>query len=169
MSKYIKVFPLILSIAALILVLLPGTALAQEEKTEISLRLIYADYDTKVTPDEENTLHLEVHNTGDTAVTNIRLSSELPEDWDIEFSPNVIAYLSADSHKTVNIHITPDKYADRGSHRFRITAESNETKEIITAYVRIDTATSIWTWIGVAVGCLVIAGFIIVFRRFGKQ
>jgi len=163
-----KILRLILYVAGLMLVLLPGTALAQDEKTGISLTLIPGDYYKEVIPGEENILHLEVHNTGDKPVTNIRLSAEEPEGWYIEFSPAVIGYLNAGSLQTVDIAVTPAKNPARGEHRIHIIAEANETRKITTAFLKIEPATSIWTWIGVAIAAIVIAGFFFVYRRFGQ-
>jgi uncharacterized membrane protein len=164
-----KIFWLILCFAWLVPILLSGTALAQEEKTDISLRLIPGDYNKKVIPGEETILHLEVHNDGDKPVTNIKFSSETPEGWDIEFDPAVIDYLGTGTFQTVDINVRASKSAGRGEHQVTIVAEANETRRITTAFLRVESGTTIWTWIGITVAALVIAGFIIVYKRFGRQ
>jgi uncharacterized membrane protein len=169
MNKCIKVFLLILSISASILATLPGTALAQTEKSDLTMRLIPGNYDQKVIPGEENILHLEIHNQSSTTITGISISPEPPKDWEVEITPATIANLSAGAFQTVDITITPPKNTSRDYYQINFVVDSSGQREIITAYLRVDTASSVWTWVGIGIACLVIAGFIIVFLRFGKQ
>jgi len=169
MSKCGKAIIAVLLVIALPLFLLPGTAVAQEEKTELRLVLTYDSQRTKIIPGEENTLYLEVHNPGKTPVTDINLLVESPEGWDIKLSPAEIDYLGADNYKTITIRITPDKYASRGGHWFRIIAKSNGIRDTISIYVKIETATTIWTWIGAGIASIVVAGFIYIFIRSGRK
>ena len=164
-----KILRLIFLISGLLLILAPGTALAQEEKTDIRLRLIPGDYNREVTPGEETIIHLEIHNSGDTPVTNIRLSAEPPVDWYIEFNPAVIGYLGTGTFQTIDINVRPPKSAGRDGHNINIIAEANETRRITTVYLRVESVSTIWTWIGIGVAALVIAGFVIVFRRYSRQ
>ena len=156
MGAFVKKYRLVFLIFGLIFMLIPGTALAQE-KTDLSLRLIPGDYNKEVIPGKETILHLEIHNSGDTPVTNIRLSAETPEDWDIEFDPAVINRLSAGSIQTVDISVIPARNASKDRNRLNIIAHANETRRITTIYLRINEAASIWTWVGIGVAVLVIA------------
>ena len=165
-----KKIPLLLFLTfGLIIILMPGTALAQEEKTDISLRLIPGDCNKEVTPGEETILHLEIHNNGDKPVTNIRFSSETPEGWDIEFDPAVIDYLGTGTFQTIDINVRPSKSAGRDGNNINIIAEANETRRITTVFLRVEPVSTIWTWIGIGVAILVIAGFVIVYRRYSRQ
>ena len=79
-----KVTALLLSLLFLIIGLThiakPGTILAQDKNKAFSIRPIPGEYNKKVVPGDENTLHLEVHNIGNTPITNILLSTEIPND-----------------------------------------------------------------------------------------
>jgi uncharacterized membrane protein len=153
----------------LMLILSPGTVLAQEEKVDLSLRLIPGDYYKKVTPGEENILYLEIHNAGNKPISNIRLSSDEPEGWVVEFKPISVDYLGGSSFQTVDVNIKPPSNTKRGEYRINLIAEANETRKVISTFLRVETATSIWLWVGVAVAAVVIAGFIIIYLRFGRQ
>jgi len=153
----------------LMLILPPGTVLAQGEKIDLILRLIPGDYYKKVTPGEENILYLEIRNAGSKPITNIRLSSDEPEGWVVEFKPMSVGYLGASSFQTVDVSIKPPSNAARGEYRINLIAEASGTRKIISTILRVETTTSIWLWIGAAVAAVVVAGFIIIYLRFGRQ
>jgi len=163
------IYWLLLCVMGLMLILSPGTVLAQEEKVDLILRLIPGDYYKKVTPGEENILYLEIHNAGNKPITNIRLSSDEPEGWVVKFKPISVDYLGASSLQTVDVNIKPPSNTTRGEYRINLIAEASETRKVISTFLRVETATSIWLWVGVAVAAVVVAGFIIIYLRFGRQ
>ena len=163
------IYWLLLCVMGLMLILSPGTVLAQEEKIDLILRLIPDDYYKKVTPGEENILYLEIRNAGNKPITNIRLSSDEPEGWVVKFNPVSIDYLGANSFQTVDVNIEPASNAARDEYQVSLIAEASETRKVISTFFRVETATSIWLWVGVAVTALVVAGFIIIYLRFGRQ
>jgi uncharacterized membrane protein len=146
----------------------PGTVLAQDKRKAFSIRPIPGEYNKKVIPGEENTLHLEVHNIGNIAITNIRLSTEIPDDWKIEVDPTTIDHLSVGGIQTVNLSVVPVRKASRDRYQITVIGDTNEIKRVSSLYVRVDMATSVWTWIGAAITLAVIAVFIYVFKRFGR-
>jgi len=163
------IYWLLLCVMGLMLILSPGTVLAQEEKLDLILRLIPGDYYKEVTPGEENILYLEIHNAGNKPVTNIRLSSDEPEGWVVKFKPMSVDYLGASSFQTVDVNIKPPSNATRGEYRLNLIVEASETRKVISTFLRVETATSIWLWVGVAIAAVVVAGFIIIYLRFGRQ
>ena len=148
MSKCGKALIAVLLVIALSLFLLPGTAVAQEEKPRVSLSFYRTDYNSEVTPGEENVLYLKILNRGNIPAKDIRISVEPPKEWAVKVSPTIIDYLGVDAEKTIDILVTPDKYAERGSHGIQLIAEADGVKDTITIYVKVNTATTIWTWIG---------------------
>ena len=54
----------------LLVVLLPQPTLAQEEKVDLTLRLVPVYYSYEVTAGKDNTFFLEVRNTGSKAITD---------------------------------------------------------------------------------------------------
>lgn len=153
---------------ALSLFLMPGTASAQDDP-RISLVFFRTDYNSEVTPGEENVLYLKILNKGDIAVTDIRITAQPPKGWEVGTSPAIISNLGKDAEKTIDVLVTPDKYASRGSYRIQLIAEANDVKETITLYVTVDAPTTIWTWIGAGIACIVIAVFIYIFIRSGRK
>jgi uncharacterized membrane protein len=163
-----KVCWLFLLIAGLVTILLPRTTLAQEGKIDLTLTLFPGDYNNEVKVGEDNRLFLEIRNNGTKAVTRIRLSSDKPEGWTIEFRPGEIDYLGAGSVQTVDLIIRPDSKATKGGYTVTIIAEANEIRKVESIWLRVESA-SLWPWVGAIVAAIVVAAFIIIYIRFGRQ
>jgi uncharacterized membrane protein len=163
------ILTLLAFLAVAAVTMLPGSALAQEEKADLTLRLIPGNYDQKVVPGEENILHLEIHNQSSTTISNIRITPEPPKDWEVGVVPASISNLTAGAFQTVDITVTPPKNATRDYYQVNFVVDSSGRREIITAYLRVDTAASLWTWVGIGIGVIVIAGFVLIYRRFGRD
>ncbi len=127
----------------LITILLPRPVLAQEGKVDLTLRLVSAEYYNAVTPGKDNIFFLEIRNTGSKAVTNIRLSSDKPEGWVIQFSPGEIDYLGSGSLQTVDVNIKPDGKTVKGDYRVTLIAEANEIRKVTSTWARVETV-SFW-------------------------
>lgn len=164
-----RICRLILYLVPLMLALSPVMVLAQEEKIDLTLRLMPGYYNKEVIPGEEHILYLEVRNTGDKPITNIRFSSDGPEDWVVRFRPASISSLGASSSQTIDVSVTPASNAEKGEYQISLIADADETRKVITSFLRVETVNSVWLWIGIAVAALVIAGFVVVYRRFGRQ
>ncbi|MDP2729571.1 MAG: NEW3 domain-containing protein [Dehalococcoidales bacterium] len=146
----------------------PVAVLAQVERIDLSLNLMPGDYYKEVTPGEEYLFYLEVRNIGNRPITNIRFSADEPEGWVVSFSPASISDLSAGSFQTVDVRITPATSAVRDDYQVYIIAEANELRRVISTTLRVETVNSMWLWIGLVVAVLVVAGFVVVYRRFGR-
>ncbi len=145
----------------------PPRLLAQE-KIDLALRLV-DEYYPKVTPGKDNAFFLEIRNVSNKAITNIRLNSTKPEGWVVEFKPGSIDYLGPGSVQTIDINIKPASGAGKGKYTVTVMAEANETRKVMSIMTSVETGTTVWLWIGVAVAALVVAGFVIIFMRFGRQ
>jgi len=160
---------LFLLTVGLMTILLPLQVLAQEGKADLTLKLFPTDYGNKVTPGKDNMLLLEIRNTGTKAITNIQLSAYKPEGWVIEFKPGEIGYLGYSSVQTVDANIRPAGKTKNGQYRINFIAEGNEIRKIRSIWVTVETRTSFWIWVGAILACVVIAGFVFIFLRYGKQ
>ncbi len=165
----LRLYWLLLCVMGLMLILSPGTVLAQEEKIDLILRLIPGDYYKKVTPGEENILYLEIHNAGNKPITNIRLSSDEPEGWVVKFRPMSIDYLGAGSHQAIDVNVVVAPDTDKGKYTLTMIAEADQTRTVTSTVLRVENAFSLWQWVGLGMGALVIAGFAMVYRRFGRE
>ena len=166
-NKIVRCLPLIL--ASLLLVLTPCSALAQEGKIGLTLRLVPGDYYNNLVPGGDNTFSLMISNTGNKTLTNIRLYSYPPKDWVVEFKPDSIDSIKDGSFQTVNINIKPPESVSKRDYAVTVVAESSETRAVMDFWFRIETGISVWLWVGVIVAAIVVAGFILVFLRFGRQ
>ena len=167
-----KVCRLLLFIASLMpILLLTQPALAQRERLALSLWLRDSrnNYNNEVRADQDNKFFLEVRNTGTTLITNIRLSVEEPEGWAIEIKPAEISSLSAGSLNTVDVNIKPVGKATKEGHQVTFIAESNEIPKTVGSFWITVKPAQFWIWVWIAAGVVVVAGFVLVYRRFGRQ
>ncbi len=164
-----KIYWLLLLVAALAVMLSPTHVLAQERKQGLSLRLTSGSYYNDVVRGEDNTFYLDVVNNNSQTITGVRFSSNNPRDWLVEFKPQSIDSISAGSYRTIDVNIKPPESASRGDYDITFIAESGEMRAVMSIFVRVEQGTSIWLWIGIAVAVVVVAGFVIVFMRFGRQ
>ena len=158
-----------LFVVGLMAILSPCRILAQAEKIDLTLRLVSDSYYNRITAGKDKTIFLEVGNTGNKAITNIRLYADKPEGWTVEFKQECIDYLSPGSLQTVDIIIKPSSNASKGEYVVTLIAEASETRRVTSVYVRVESASLFWVWVGAGVAALVVAGFVITFMRFGRQ
>jgi uncharacterized membrane protein len=164
-TRFLLLFLLIVCMSA---ILLTRPISAQEEKVDLTLQLVPGWYRYEATAGEENLFFLEVRNTGSKAITNIRLSSDKPEGWIVEFEPARIDYLSPGSLQTVDVNIKPAGKTTKGDYRVTLIAEANEIRKVESIWVEVKAA-SFWLWIGVGITLVLVAGFIIIFMRLNKR
>ncbi len=165
-----KITSLLFFVVALVVLLVPEPALAQRERTDLTLRLIPKSgrFDNQVKVGEDNKFFLEVRNIGTTALTRIRLSTESPQGWFTEIRPGEIPSLSAGSAQTVDIIIRTDNKTAKGGYTILVIAEANEIRKVENIWVTVKTA-SIWVWVGSIIGVIIVVVFIFIFRHFNRQ
>ena len=159
----------LLVIAVLMALLLPGTVSAQAEKKDMVIRFSPGSYPYEVRIGQGNIFYLEIENTGNVPINNIRLSTDKPEGWSVQLNPMTIGNLAAGSIQTVNADVKPASTATRRDYQLAFVAEGDGIRRVMTAYVRVQDSTTIWLWIGIGLGVIVIAGFIFVFWRMGRR
>lgn len=165
-SKMLWVFRVLLCMIGIISVV---PAMAQETKVDLALRLIPTGYKYEIEVGKDNKSFLEIRNTGNKGVSNIRLSADKPEGWIVEFNPEKINYLGAGGAQTVDVIIrTAEKVSDEG-YRISFIAEADEIRKVSSVTVIVKTATRIWIWVGAGIGVVVIAAFVFLFLRFGRK
>ena len=149
-------------------ILLPCSVRAQAEKVNLTLRLVSDGYYNKITAGEDKTIYLEVGNTGKKGITNIRLYADLPEGWTVEFRPGLIDYLGPGSFHAVDVILRPVDAAN-GEYTVALIAEANETRRATSLFLRVESASLLRVWVGLGVAALVIAAFILIYVRFGRE
>jgi len=165
-----KILWLFLLIAGLLACLgSPSTLLAQEAKVDLYLSMFPEYYYKEVIPGEDTTLFMEIRNNGDEDITGIRFNSNQPEGWVVDFEPAGIDYLGAGSSQTIDIRVIPAKRTGRGDYNLTFIAEANETRTATSTMLRVEEGSPFWLWVGLGITALAIAGFVVIFLRFGKQ
>jgi len=142
--------------------------LAQGEKINLDLSLVDR-YDNRVTAGENATFFLEVRNSGNKMITTIRLSSIEPEGWIVDFKPSTIDSLSPGNFQTLELNIKPGDKADEGGYTVTLIADASETRRVLDIWLTVEAPEGYWLWIGGIILLLVVAGFIIVYLRFGRE
>lgn len=153
--------------------LLPQPALAQERQIDLTLRLFSRGSYNEVIAGKANSFYLEISNIGNKAITDIKLSSDKPDGWVIDFTTGKIDYLGPGSLQTIDVNIKPPENVSGGEYGVNIIAEANETRKVEKFWVTVKTTsvktTSVWLWIGVGVVLAAIIAFVFIYRRFGRQ
>ena len=160
---------LLLMTVGLMLAALPGQILAQDNKVELTLRLLPGYYYSEVTPGESKILYLEIESSGDKAMTNIELFSDKPKAWVVDFRPERIGYLGAGSHQGIEVNVVADADTAKGEYTLTLIAEADQTRTVTSTVLRVENAFSFWQWVGLGMGALAIAGFVVLYRRFGRE
>ncbi len=174
-SKACRLFLLVAVLMPVLLFPQPGLAQGIEpplnRESGLTLTLLsgrYA-YNHEVTAGEDNSFYLELRNTGDEAITNIRLSSDKPEGWVIDLELEEIDYLGPGSLRTVDVNIKPAPEAAKEEYRVTFIAEANEILRVESnSWVTVKAA-SPWPWVGAGIALAVVAVFIFIFMRSGRQ
>ena len=65
--------------------------------------------------------------------------------------------------------LRPDKDADKGEYNVTLIADANETRRVTSIFVRVESASLFWVWVGIGIAVLLIAGFVVIFMRFGRE
>jgi uncharacterized membrane protein len=65
--------------------------------------------------------------------------------------------------------LRPDKDADKGEYNVTLIADANETRRVTSIFVRVESASLFWVWVGIGIAALLIAGFVVIFMRFGRE
>ena len=126
-------------------------------------------FNTPITAGKDNLFAIEVQNNGSATVDKITLSSTKTEGWTIDFTPRKIDSLDAGDFVTVDVNIKPAPKTIAGDYIISISASGEKiTADNLNIRVTVETPT-VWGWVGVIVVLAVIAGLIVVFRRFSRR
>ena len=165
----IKFYYLLLAIVGLLALLSPSYVLAQDIKDGLILRYVAGGYNSELVPGESETFFVEVANDSNSSTANILFTSDAPKEWVVEFKPQRIDALNAGSYQTVEVSITAPQNAAKGDCSVTVIADSNVGRRAMSIYVRVEKGTNLWVWVGGVLGAVVIALFVVIFRRFGRD
>lgn len=169
MGKGKKYLWFLLLLMAFMVLVPSGRSAAQEDRFELLLRVLPGYYYKEITAGEESTLYLEISNTGNQAISDIRLIADNPRGWYVDLRPDSIDYLGAGSSQTIDMRVTPPCRTERGEYTLTIVAEASQARTATSTVVRVESAFSPWLWIGAGLAIMVIAIFVIIYLRFGRD
>ncbi len=113
-------------------------------------------------------LSLFVKNTGSAANRNITFSSFKPENWEVTFKPEKIESLEPNALKQVEVTIKPAAQALVGDYSVGVLVNGEKSDKTVEFRVTVRASTQ-WTYIGIGIIVLVIAGLSALFIRFGRR
>jgi uncharacterized membrane protein len=121
------------------------------------------------TAGKENTLALEMYNTGSGDLNDITLTSSKPDDWVVKFEPEKIDLLAAGQKAQVNVIVTPPKDKTiAGDYNISLTASNSNVSSYITERVTVEVPT-IWGTVAIIVIVVVIVGLAFLFLKLGRR
>lgn len=113
-------------------------------------------------------LSFYVKNTGSAAQNSVRFLSFKPENWKLDFKPEVIEGLPPGELKQVEVTITPADQALVGDYSVSLRVEGEKANKNMEMRVTVKASTA-WGWIGIGIIVLVIAGLVVLFIRLGRR
>jgi uncharacterized membrane protein len=164
-----EIYWILLLLVGLTVLLSPCSMLAQAEKTDLTLTIVPDGYYNVINAGEEKTIFLEVGNGSRTTLENIWLSVDAPKDVTVEFNPAVIDRLPPGNVQTVDVALKIASNAAKGEHNITVIAQANEMRRVTSFYVRVESTSLFWVWVGAGIAAVLIAGFVVIFMRFGRD
>jgi uncharacterized membrane protein len=116
----------------------------------------------------ETPIVLTIDNIGNTDLTNVALSSSMPEGWTARFDPSTIDLLENGSSQQATVYVTPGSDVIAGDYTFSLTARTSQTSSSQDFRVTIKTPTT-WGYVGIGIIAALVIVLILVFRRFGRR
>ena len=125
--------------------------------------LSYDAYAKKETP-----IVLQITNTGNADLTNVSLSSSMPDGWTARFDPSTVDLLQSGASVQATVYVTPGSDVIAGDYTFSLSARTSQASSSQDFRVTIKTPTT-WGYVGIGIIAVLVIGLILVFRRFGRR
>jgi len=126
-------------------------------------------YNTNAKAGRDNYFSLKIGNLGTAPIDKINFSSEKPEGWTIEFTPDKVDSLEALDTQTLDINIKPPPETIAGDYEITLRASGVQaTSSELKIRVTVETPT-VWGWVGVVIIAVVIVGLVFIFMRFSRR
>ncbi|MBW8350083.1 hypothetical protein K0H71_11565 [Bacillus sp. IITD106] len=121
-----------------------------------------------ITAGREKTISVVVKNTGSAPLSDVTLSANTPQGWDVSFSPTKISSIEPGKTETVKATIESSDKAIAGDYVVEMTASAAEKSS--DAQFRISVKTSlVWGWVGILIIVGVIGGIFYLIRKYGRR
>lgn len=116
----------------------------------------------------EKVFTLTVENKGTASARNIKLAGSAPRNWNVEFNPDTIEEIAADSSQEVKATVTPSSEAITGDYNvsFRANSDLGNTAENFRVTVRTST---IWGIVAILIIAAAAVVLVMAVKRFGRR
>lgn len=122
----------------------------------------------EITAGQGKTMDIVVKNTGTSTLSDISLSANQPEGWNVTFEPTKIAKLDPNKSETIKVKMEASKNALSGDYVVELKASAPEASS--NPQFRMTVKTSVlWGWIGVLIIIGVIGGIFYLIRKYGRR
>ena len=109
-----------------------------------------------------------VKNNGSAVQNGIKFLTFKPENWKVEFLPEMIDTLPPGEMKQVEMNITPAEQALVGDYSVAVRVEGEKGNKNLEFRVTVRASTA-WGWIGMIIIIGVVAGLVFLFVRMGRR
>lgn len=123
---------------------------------------------TSITAGETKRLDLVVQNTGSIDLTNVKLESGTPINWELSFDPARIDRIAPGESVQVKATLKAYKKAIAGDYVTTMDASTAESTSKISFRVTVKTP-MLWGWIGVLIILGALGGIFYLFRKYGRR
>jgi uncharacterized membrane protein len=123
---------------------------------------------TSVTAGDEKRMEFLINNTGTAELSDIKLESSTPANWNVTFDPKKVDKLPSGKVAKIFATIKVNKKAIPGDYVTNIEAKIPETSS--KASIRISVGTPmLWGWIGVLIIIAALGSVYYLFRKYGRR
>lgn len=123
---------------------------------------------TNITAGEKRRLDLVVVNTGSTKLTNIKLTSSAPINWEVVFDPAQLDKIDPGQSAQVGATIKAYKKAISGDYLTNLEASTSEATSKASFRITVKTP-MIWGWVGIFVILGALGSVYYLFRKYGRR
>jgi len=109
-----------------------------------------------------------IKNTGSAVNKAVKFMSFKPENWKIEFKPEIIEAIEPGGLKQVEVIITPYDESLVGDYSVNVRIDGEKTSETLEFRVTVK-ASAAWAWIGILIIIAVTGGLTALFRKLGRR
>lgn len=156
------------------------TATSATEKMSVDLSVTITDtYDlTLSTPsgrlsldayaNQETAMQLTLTNAGNSALTNVNLTSSAPSGWNVRFEPSTIDLIESGAVVEATAYITPGEDSMSGDYVASVTARNSNASDSADFRITVKTETK-WGFVGIGVIVVLAVVLAIIFRKYGRR
>ncbi|MGN0971355.1 MAG: NEW3 domain-containing protein, partial [Aristaeellaceae bacterium] len=117
---------------------------------------------------KETDVSLTVTNTGNTALTNVNLTSSLPTGWTATFAEQTIDLIEPGATVQTTVTIKPSEDAMSGDYTGTIKVKNSDANDSAEFRITVKTETK-WGFIGIAIIVVLAAGIVAIVRKYGRR